>query len=133
MNNYCRNCGKKLTRTDICEKCNTKVLNTRMGELNTELAKKYIHIFLIMIGIEVFCFYFLKISDSIINVPEIILSLFLILMSLLPIATFIFVIVAKVNLKYSKFFNIIFWIMLSLLILLAALIILTLLSCEYQF
>ena len=37
MNNYCRNCGERLTNTEKCEKCGTKVLNIRISEVNKEL------------------------------------------------------------------------------------------------
>ena len=49
MNNYCRNCGEKLTNFSVCEKCGTKILTNRVGELDRLLAKKYIRIFFTML------------------------------------------------------------------------------------
>ena len=55
------------------------------------------------------------------------------IISFLPLALIIFVIFAKKKLKYSKFFNIVFWIMLLLIILLILFILFMLISCEYRF
>ncbi len=128
MNNYCRNCGEKLTNSNVCEKCGTKVLTNRVGELDRVLAKKYIRIFFIM--------HILYFIDYVIiftlpnNIGNPLLS---IIFNFLPLVLIIFVIFAKNKLKYSKFFNIVFWIMLLLIILIILFILFLFISCEYQF
>lgn len=112
MNNYCRNCGEKLTNQDTCEKCGTKVLTLRKGEVNKELEKKYIWAFVIIIIVSAL-------------IPKIIIFD--------TIISFIYVIYAKRKLKYSVFFNVVFWISLVSLILFILFIIFMIVSCEYRF
>ncbi|MBR3211016.1 MAG: hypothetical protein IKF71_03650 [Bacilli bacterium] len=129
MNNYCRNCGEKLTNSSVCEKCGTKILTDRVGELDRLLAKKYIKIFFTMF---ILCFmnYVVK---SMLPDADVLYALISPIISFLPLALIIFVIFAKKKLKYSKFFNIVFWIMLLLIILLILFILFMLISCEYRF
>lgn len=129
MNNYCRNCGEKLTNSSICEKCDTKVLKNRVGELDRVLAKKYIMIFFTML-ILYFISYFI-ISNAFMIPGAYVLNTLLI--NLLPLALIVFVIFAKSKLKYSIFFNIVFWIMLLVIILFIIFVLFTLISCEYKF
>ena len=123
MNNYCRNCGEKLTNNDICEKCGTKVLTNRMGELDRPLANKYIKIFIALVA-AYFIIYPITLNGF---------SALYGLNNIIPIVLITFVIYAKKKLKYSLFFNIIFWIMLLLFIAYILLILTILISCEYQF
>lgn len=129
MNNYCRNCGEKLTNSSICEKCDTKVLKNRVGELDRVLAKKYIMIFFTML-ILYFISYFI-ISNALMIPGAYVLNTLLI--NLLPLVLIVFVIFAKSKLKYSIFFNIVFWIMLLVIILFIIFVLFTLISCEYKF
>lgn len=128
MNNYCRNCGEKLTNSNVCEKCGTKVLTNRVGELDKALAKKYIIIFFIMLILH-FMRYDIISMFSLYNLEFIVSPIIL----CSPLILIIFVIFAKKKLKYSKFFNIVFWIMLLLIIMYILLIIFAILSCEYEF
>ena len=130
MNNFCRNCGEKLTNSSVCEKCGTKVLTDRVGELDKLLAKKYITIFFIM-----FFLYLLRVSiiEAEPKIDNILYSLIESLTSFLPLFLILFVIYAKKKLKYSIFFNIVFWLMLILFILFIIFIIFLLISCEYKF
>ncbi len=130
MNNYCRNCGEKLINSNICEKCGTKVITNRVGELDKVLAKQYIWIFFIMLIV-----YFISFVIIFMLPDEYVLYALVVspIINFLPIALIIFVIFAKKKLKYSKFFNIVFWIMLLLIILFILFILFTLLSCEYKF
>ena len=117
MNNYCRNCGERLTNTEKCEKCGTKVLNIRISEVNKELERKYLMIFAII----------LLISGLFSCLGLGIISIFS------PLIILIFVIYAKEKLKVSKLFNVIFWIILLPIILFLLCIILLVASCTYAF
>ena len=130
MNNYCRNCGEKLINSSICEKCGTKVITNRVGELDKVLAKQYIRIFFIMLIV-----YFISFVIIFMLPDEYVLYALVVspIINFLPLALIIFVIFAKKKLKYSKFFNIVFWLMLLLIILFILFILFTLLSCEYKF
>ena len=129
MNNYCRNCGEKLINSNICEKCGTKVLTKRVGELDKALAKKYIMIFLAMLIL-----YFMNyVIINTLPAAYVLNTLVSPIINFLPLVLIIFVIFAKAKLKYSKFFNIVFWIMLLLIILFILFILFMLISCEYQF
>ncbi|MDY5875608.1 MAG: hypothetical protein SPJ74_06015 [Bacilli bacterium] len=129
MNNYCRNCGEKLTNFSVCEKCGTKILTNRVGELDRLLAKKYIRIFFTMLIL-----YFIS-YVIMFMLPDayILYALVSPIINFLPLALIIFVIFAKKKLKYSKFFNIVFWIMLLLITLFILFILFMLISCEYKF
>lgn len=128
MNNYCRNCGEKLTNSNICEKCNTKILTNRVGELDRVLAKKYIKIFF-----EMLILYFMSYVIMFMLSNAYVLALVAPIISFLPLALIVFVIFAKRKLKYSKFFNIVFWIILLFIILFILFILFLLISCEYKF
>ena len=124
MNNYCRNCGAKLTNFNICEKCGTKVLKNRIGELDDVLEKKYIRIFFLLLILYFISYSFYAFSDIyILNVLAGIIFCFL------PLVFIIFIIFAKKKLRYSKFFNILFGIISILIILIIFLI----LSWNYVF
>ena len=129
MNNYCRNCGEKLTNFSVCEKCGTKILTNRVGELDRLLAKKYIRIFFTMLIL-----YFIS-YVIMFMLPDayILYALVSPIINFLPLALIIFVIFDKKKLKYSKFFNIVFWIMLLLITLFILFILFMLISCEYKF
>ena len=118
MNNYCRNSGEKLTNSSACEKCGTKILTNRVGELDRLLEKKYIMIFFAIVMIYVIIFVLLH---------EFIVLLF----GFLPQIFIAFVIDAKEKLKYSKFFNIVFWIMLLLIIVFMLFILFKIMQCDY--
>ena len=124
MNNYCRNCGIKLTNFNICEKCGTKVLTKRLEEFNKSLAKKYIVIFFIMLGTCIISNILYIFTDFELSFP---------IIYILPLILIVFIMYAKETLKYSKFFNIIFWITISLFIMFILLILFTIISCEYHF
>ena len=134
MNNYCRNCGEKLNNSNICEKCGTKILTNRVGELDKVLAKRYIRIFftsniLYYIGCVII---WLMLRNSYV-LYSFVAPILLPIIEFLPLALIIFVIFAKKKLKYSKFFNIVFWIMLLLIILFILFILFVFLSLEYRF
>ena len=128
MNNYCRNCGEKLINSSVCEKCGTKVLTNRVGELNRVQAKKYIWIFFVMLLV-----YFISYVIILMLPNPFVYSIASPIISCFPLALIVFVIVAKKELKYSKFFNVVFWIMLLLIILFVLFILFLLISCGYQF
>lgn len=111
MNNYCRNCGEILTNSSICEKCGTRILTDRVGELNRTLEKRYIKIF--------FAIFILFIMNYVIMffLPKVYALLSGLPLSSGPLFLTGFIIVAKKELKYSKFFNIAFLIILPLIIL----------------
>lgn len=129
MNNYCRNCGNKLTNLNKCDKCGTKVLNKRITELDKVLETKYRNIFLIAFIGMIAGYYILYFTQS--KAVDYISPILSPIISILPFALMIFVIYAKVKLKRSGFFNAIFWIMLIQIILLVLFIIFLILMCEY--
>ncbi len=129
MNNYCRNCGENLTNSSVCEKCGTKVLENRVGELDRLLAKKYIMIFFI-----IFMLYFIiYITAYMFPYARVLPYSLWPIINFLPIALIIFVIYAKKKLKYSKFFNVVFWMIVLLIVLFILFILYAIISCEYKF
>ena len=134
MNNYCRNCGERLTNSNTCEKCGTKVLVNRVGELDKNLERKYkIIFFAILIPNIIIALIMALIGHEYILFAYISYALkFPIISFFLPTLT-CFITFAKKKLKYSKFFNIVFWILELLCILFVLFIIFGLISCEYKF
>ena len=135
MNNYCRNCGERLTNPNVCEKCNTKVLTNRVGELDRALAKKYIKIFFAMI-ILYFMSYIIMFMFELLNssiLYSLISPIIGLIISYFPLILIIFIIYAKKKLKYSKFFNIVFWIMVLMIVLFILFMLLALISYRYTF
>lgn len=127
MNNYCRNCGKKIDNSKVCNNCGTKVIEKRVEELDKSLEKKYMIIFAAAILIYL-------LFQSIISLQSTkysTINTLIMINHLLRIAIIIFVIYAKKKLKRSKFFNVIFWLMLTALFLLLLFIVLLIVSCEY--
>ena len=125
MNNYCRNCGEKLTNSQVCGKCGTKVISKRVGELDKKLAFKYIVVFFVLLIIGIVIFLLTIPDDRIFDVY--LLPLYY------PFFLVTYVAIAKEKLRFSKFFNFLFWLLLLIIFILGLCFLFRLFLAFYKF